>query len=163
MRVNKIVRFVIVIFLMNFFITAKAVEVEVVGPCKMEPQLNSFVELKENESVTLGDLTIKVLNANEIPFKGDPQGIAQIFDSPMGKDAIETLNSTQMRAYGWCVHVDKVEPAEMPDQVVITARVKKILWFYAYSLFDDGVWKDYCTPSWKVHSINYCKSQNSVK
>ena len=163
MRVAKIVRLVFVTILMNSAITAKAVEVEVVGPCEMESQLNSIVELKENESVTLGDLTVKVLNANGIPFKGDAQGIAQIFDSPMGKDAIETLSSTQMRAYGWCVHVDNDEPAEMPDQVIITASVKKILWFYAYSLYDNGVWKDYCTPSWKVHSINYCKSKISDK
>lgn len=157
MRIGKIVKLVIVTLLMNFAFTAKAVEVEVVGPCKMEPQLNSLVDLKENESVTLGDLTVKVLNANGIPFLGSAQGIAQIFDSPMGKDAIETLSSTQMRAYGWCVHVDNDEPADMPDQVIITAAVKKILWFYAYSFYDNGVWKDYCTPSWKVHSLNYCK------
>lgn len=163
MRVDKIVKFVIVVILMNSAVTAKAVEVEVVGPCHVEPQLNSFVELKENESVTLGDLTVKVLHANGIPFKGDARGIAQIFDSPIGKDAIETLSSTQMRAYGWCVHVDNEEPAEMPDQVIISTEVKKILWFYAYSFYDNGVWKDYCTPSWKVHSLNYCKSKKSVK
>ena len=133
---------------------------EVVGPCEMEPQLKMQVELKENESVTLGDLTVKVLTANGIPFKGSAEGIAQIYDSPLGKDAIEALTSTQMRAYGWCVHVDDEEPAEMPDRIAITAAVKKILWFYAYSLFDDGVWKDYCTPSWKVHSIHYCKNKN---
>ena len=134
-----------------------AVEVEVVGPCDPKPALEVYVELK-NE-ITLGDLTVKVLNDHRIPFKGDAQGIAQIDDSPIGNDAIEPLSSTEMRAYGWCVHVDDEEPAEMPDKVIITQKVKKISWFYAYSLYDNGAWKDYCTPSWKVHSLKYCQSK----
>lgn len=136
---------------------AYALEVEVVGPCDPKPALEVYVDLKEE--ITLGDLTVKVLNDNRVPYKGDTQGIAQIYDSPMGRDAIEILSSTTMRAYGWCVHLDDKEPAEMPDQVKVLPRVKKISWFYAYSLQDNGVWKDYCTPSWKVRSLRYCQSK----
>ena len=46
-----------------------------------------------------------------------------------------------------------------PDQVIIDKQVKSIYWFYAYSLYDSGEWKDYCTPSWKVHSLNYCQNK----
>ncbi len=160
---NRIVSGILSAVLLCWVNFAHAVSVEVIGPCDQKPQLSTIVTLAENEEVTLGDLTVKVLNENRIPFKGNAQGIAQIEDSPIGKDAIEILNSTQMRAYGWCVHVDDDEPAEMPDQVMLTANVKKIIWFYAYSLYDSGDWKDYCTPSWKVHSINYCKNKKSTE
>jgi len=137
--------------------SASALEVEVVGPCDPKPALEVYVDLKEE--ITLGDLTVKVLNDNRVPFKGDAQGIAQIYDSPVGRDSVEILSSTKMRAYGWCVHLDDEEPGEMPDQVKVTQKVKKISWFYAYSLNDSGEWKDYCTPSWKVHSLKYCQSK----
>ena len=153
----------LVTLLVSYENFAYALVVSVVGPCDQEPQLVVYVDLKDKEEVTLGDLTVKVLNANRIPFKGDAAGIAQIYDSPIGQAAKETLSSTEMRAYGWCVHVDNDEPAEMPDQVIITESVKKIIWFYAYSLYDNGVWKDYCTPSWKVHTLNYCKIKKSIK
>ena len=45
----KIVKFVIVTLLVSSTNTAGAVEMEVVGPCEMEPQLKMQVELKENE------------------------------------------------------------------------------------------------------------------
>lgn len=157
------VRYSLLFVWICYAVSVKGIEIAVVGACAEEPQLITNIELKENEGVTLGDLTVKVLNDNRIPFVGDAQGIAQIFDSPLGQDAQEILSSSQMRAYGWCVHVDNDEPADMPDQVMITQDVKKILWFYAYSLYDSGAWKDYCTPSWKVQSLNYCKSKNSVK
>lgn len=163
MHVYKKVSLLTVLLLLGFRSSAFAAEVVIIGPCDQEPQISARVELKENEQTTLGDLTVKVLDEKGIPYKGGAQGIAQIYDSPMGRDAIEVLSSTQLRAYGWCVHIDDLEPAEMPDQVVVTAQVKKILWFYAYSLSDNGVWKDYCTPSWKVHSLNYCKSKKSAK
>jgi len=139
-----------------------ALTLSVVGPCDQAPLLEVVEEIKNEVTpeITLGDLTVKVLNDHRIPFKGGAQGIAQIFDSPIGFDAIEVLNSKQMRAYGWCVHVDNSEPAEMPDQVIITDQVKNIYWFYAYSLNDNGEWKDYCTPSWKVRSLKYCQKNN---
>lgn len=151
-----------VIMMMTLMFNAEltyAVEMSVVGPCEPTPQLVVNVDLDENQSITLGDLTVTVLNENRIPFKGDRSGIAQIKDSPIGQDAIEIISSTQMRAYGWCVHIDQNEPAQMPNEVLINAKVRKIIWFYAYSLYDNGAWKDYCTPSWKLHSLSYCQSK----
>ncbi|MBY0553179.1 hypothetical protein K2P97_01535 [bacterium] len=140
-----------------------ALEMSVVGPCDQQPKLEVYVDIKDKEEVTLGDLTVKVLNSRGVPFKGDASGIAQIYDSPLGDEAIEVLSPSILRAYGWCVHVDNDEPAEMPDKVVITSQVSKITWFYAYSLYDKGEWKDYCTPSWKVRSLNYCQKPQSNK
>lgn len=134
--------------------TIYALEFEVVGPCDPKPRLEVYVDLKNK--ITLGDLTVNLLNANSIPFKGDAGGIAQIENSPIGRDATEVLSPTQYRAYGWCVHIDGFEPGDMPDQIDVTEGTKKISWFYAYSLYDNGEWKDYCTPSWQVHSLAIC-------
>lgn len=156
-RFLKVNRFGLLTVVVCFTKLTYAVEFEVVGPCDPKPRLDVSVNIK-NE-ITLGDLTIELLNTNGIPYKGDAAGIAQIDDSPIGRDAIEVLSPTQYRAYGWCVHVDNFEPGEMPDKVQITPLTEKISWFYAYSLYDSGEWKDYCIPSWKVRSLNYCKSK----
>ncbi|MEQ1721648.1 MAG: hypothetical protein ABL930_00640 [Pseudobdellovibrio sp.] len=161
MSISKFVRDIVIVLLITK--STYALQMSVVGPCDQQPAHAVHVDLKDKEEVTLGDLTVKVLNTSGVPFKGDAQGIAQIYDSPLGNDAIEVLSSTQLRAYGWCVHVDNNEPAEMPDKVVITSQVQKITWFYAYSLYDGGDWKEYCTPSWKVHSLNYCQKSQSNK
>ena len=150
--------FFIGLVVVNFLATyAEALQVDLIGPCDQAALFSTDVDLKNQDVVTLGDLTVKVLNENQIPFKGSAQGISQIYDTPIGDQALEVLNSTQMRAYGWCVHVDSDEPYEMPDKVLITNAVKKITWFYAYSFFDNGTWKDYCTAAWKERSLNYCK------
>lgn len=161
MSISKLVRVIVIVLLMTKSIYA--LEVSVVGPCDQAAMLEVYVDLNDKEEVTLGDLTVKVLTARGVPFKGDAGGIAQIYDSPIGDEAIEVLNPSSLRAYGWCVHVDNYEPAEMPDEVVITSQVQKITWFYAYSLYDGGNWKDYCTPSWKVRSLNYCQKPHSNK
>ncbi len=138
---------------------AFALDFEVIGPCDEKPRLETSVEIQDKTN--LGDVTVKVLNDNKIAFKGDAAGIAQIEDSPVGRDAVEMLSSTEFRAYGWCVHIDNTEPAEMPDQVEVNSSTKKVTWFYAYSLFDGSDWTDYCTPSWKVRSLDICKSQKA--
>ena len=133
-----------------------AVEFEVVGPCDPKPRLEVYVDV-QNE-ITLGDLTIKVLDSHQLPYKGDRRGIAQIENSPIGRDAVEMISPTQYRAYGWCFHVDGFEPAEMPDQIQVNKGTKKIKWFYASSLFDNGEWKDYCIPSYKTPTFKFCQS-----
>lgn len=134
-----------------------AVQFEVVGPCDPQPRLEVYVDV-QNE-ITLGDLTIKVLDSHQLPYKGDRRGIAQIENSPIGRDAVEIISPTQYRAYGWCFHVDGFEPAEMPDQIQVTKGTKKIKWFYASSLYDNGEWKDYCIPSYKTPTFKFCKPE----
>lgn len=131
-----------------------AVEFEVVGPCDPKPRLEVYVDV-QNE-ITLGDLTIKVLDSHQLPYKGDRSGIAQIENSPIGRDAVEIISPTQYRAYGWCFHVDGFEPAEMPDQIKVTKSTTKIKWFYASSLYENGEWKDYCIPSYKTPTFKFC-------
>lgn len=155
---NNFSKFFLAVVFANFFINyAEALQIDLIGPCDQATSFSVVVDLKNQDIVSLGDLTVKVLNENQIPYKGSAQGVSQIYNSPIGDQALEVLNATQMRAYGWCVHVDDNEPYEMPDKVMITSAVKKITWFYAYSFYDNGTWKDYCTPAWKEHSLGYCK------
>lgn len=150
---NKFTTLFLILAFVNF---AEALQMDIIGACDPAALLSTAVELKDDEAVTLGDLTIRVLNQNHIPFKGSAEGISQIFDLPTGDQALEVLSHSQMRAYGWCVHVDADEPDKMPDKVVITNKVQKITWFYAYSLYDAGDWKDFCTAAWKKRSLPYC-------
>ena len=87
MRLYKIVLVAVFMVAVSFSNSAFALNLSVIGPCDQRPQLTAYVDLELKQEVTLGDLTVKVLNANRIPFKGDVGGIAQIFDSPVGIDA----------------------------------------------------------------------------
>ncbi len=152
-------KFAVLIAVIIFIQDVQALQFDVVGACHSGSVFSTAVKIPDEKKISLGDLTVKMFVENEIPFRGSAQGISQIYDSPVGDQALEVLSSAQMRAYGWCVHVDDNEPSEMPDQVIITSIVKKVTWFYAYSFYDEGVWKDYCTASWKEHSLAYCKKR----
>jgi hypothetical protein len=134
---------------------AFALDFKVVGPCSETPQFQTSISAAADSN--LGDLTIATLKSHAIPFDGSREGIKSIQQSPTGDDAFEILSDTQMRAYGWCVAIDGVQPDQMPGSVRIPAGAKEILWFYAFSFYDAGTWKDYCTPSWKVKSLDVCK------
>ena len=101
-----------------FVIESRASVVEVIGACDEKPQFVSE-NILHDEKMTLGDLTIQVLEKNQIPFRGSREGIAAIFDSPTGDEAIEKVSEEEMRFYGWCVHVDGFEPGDMPDEVFL--------------------------------------------
>ncbi len=150
--------FNILFSILAFVNFAEALQMDIIGACDPAALFSTAAELKDDQAVTLGELTVQVLKQNYIPFKGSAAGISQIYDSPTGDDALEILSPTQMRAYGWCLHVDSDEPNKMPDKVIITNKVQKITWFYAYSLYDAGEWKDFCTAAWKERSLNYCKN-----
>jgi hypothetical protein len=131
-----------------------ALSFEVIGPCDSKPIFESTTTMR---NTNLGHLTEFVLNKNSIPYTGDETGISSIAGSPVGDDALEVLSDTQMRAYGWCVEVDGFQPDVMPDQVMISESVQHIKWFYAFSLYDNGEWTQYCTPSHTVKSAQICK------
>lgn len=134
--------------------SAWALDFKVIGPCSDTPMAHTSVPAT---ATTLGDLTIGALTSLGLPFTGDRSGISSIASSPRGDEALEVLSDTQMRAYGWCVEIDGTQPDVMPDEVQVTPATKSVTWFYAYSVYDAGVWKDYCSPSWKIRTLNVCK------
>jgi hypothetical protein len=143
-------------FLLASFGTAvsMASTFQVIGPCSPQPLYQAEVR---SQAPTLGDLTVEVLKNAAIPFQGDRSGIKAIYNSPVGDDALEVLSNTQMRSYGWCVSINGQQPGVMPDEVKLTGSQNHIVWFYAFTLYDRGVWKNFCTPSYKVKSLAVCK------
>ncbi len=147
------------LILISTFLLASQVQasiVEVIGACDEKPQFVSE-KIMHNEKMTLGDLTVSVFEQNQIPFRGSREGIAMIFNSPTGDDAVEKISDTETRFYGWCVQVDGFEPGDMPDQVFLKNLDSKITWFYAYAASKDGLWKEICVPSYTQKSLKICK------
>ena len=141
-----------------FVIESRASVVEVIGACDEKPQFVSE-NILHDEKMTLGDLTIQVLEKNQIPFRGSREGIAAIFDSPTGDEAIEKVSEEEMRFYGWCVHVDGFEPGDMPDEVFLKNPNSKITWFYAYASTIKDRWEEICVPSYTKKSLKICNKQ----
>lgn len=132
-----------------------AANFEVIGPCSERPLLS--VEVNASSYETIGDLTIHQFNKNKVPFLGDERGINQIFNSPLGLDALEVISDTQMLAYGWCYSVDGVVSMEYPIDYYTDDKIKNVTWFYGYSRFDKTQWISMCEPSYKRKSAFICK------
>jgi len=148
---------VVVLTFLNFSFVAPAQShtLEVVGPCESEAVFISL-DIAAAPGTTLGDFSVRIFNDHKLPFTGDRMGIASIFDSPTGIQALEILSDTQFRAYGWCVEVDGHASDQMIDQVILPEGNSRIVWFYAWALYESGVWTQYCTPSWQTRSPYVC-------
>lgn len=136
-----------------FSFQALALEFTVIGPCEEKPVLKVTVASQE---IALGELTVLVLTENKIPFQGDRSGIKVIAGSPSGDESLELISDTQMKAYGWCVDVDGQQPGQMPDEVRLSADTKNVTWYYAFAFYDQGVWKNFCTPSYQNKPSQIC-------
>jgi len=128
-------------------------EVYFQGPCEEKPFL---VGENTGAGITAGALSISVLEESKTEYIGSEGGINSILGSPVGMEAIEVLSDTKMRAYGWCYEIDGFGPAAMPDEIELKGT-EQVRWFFAFSTYEDGVWKDYCTPSYSVKSPFICK------
>lgn len=148
----KLNAFLVVLF---FQISLSASTIEVVGACSATPLFVSE-DLLHEPTKTLGDLTIEIFDQNKIPYRGSNEGIVQIFNSAVGEEAIETLSHEKTRFYGWCVHVNDIEPGVMPDQVVLVSSHSKIKWFYAYATVFRGQWTEMCQPAHLIKSPKFC-------
>lgn len=126
---------------------AYSIQWEIIGQKSEEPVYQGFenVDLRK----TLGEITVALLQKKEISFIGSAVGIKSIFGTPMGDDAIVIESPTRMRVYGWCYEVDGVQPSVMPDKFYFTDQKSKMRWFFAYTVYDQGNWIDFCTPAHK--------------
>jgi len=122
------------------------------GPCEERPFLSSR-EVTAGASV--GEMTIATLKKSQISFVGNVAGINSIMGTPIGDGAKEVISDTHMRAYGWCYEVDGFRPATMPDKIILKGT-ENIRWFFAYSNYQDGTWRDYCTPSYTIKPKFLC-------
>lgn len=105
----------------------------------------------------VGKISMDIFNAKNIPYTGSEEAMAMIANSPMGLDAMEVLSDTKMRAYGWCFSVNGVVPETFASKTYLASQDDYVSWFYAYSTYDRGNWLDYCVPSYKIKSKQFCK------
>jgi len=138
-----------------FQISIFASTIEVVGACSEKPQFISE-DISHDSTQTLGDLTVEVFDQNKVPYRGSREGISQIFNSATGDEAIEIISDQEARFYGWCVHVDGVEPGLMPDQVTLVNPNSKIIWFYAFASVYKNEWKEMCVPAHTIKPKKFC-------
>lgn len=133
--------------------SAFAVEMKFVGPCEKD-----FIMKTEmpDDFANVGEVTIAALTKFNIPFKGTAEGLATAFDTPVGKDALEVVSPTEIRAYGWCFAVDGVAPDVYPNEIPL-AGVKQITWTFGFARSVNGQWITQCTPSWSVRPDFLCK------
>ena len=134
---------------------AHAITFEIVGPCDGTPFLQGTFKSDISESV--GKTTLDLLDFYGISYVGTENGIHSIQNSPIGDDAIEVLSETRLRAYGWCFSINGVIPDKLASMVNFQSASDHLRWFYAYSTYDNGVWVDYCKPSFKIKSQKICK------
>lgn len=121
-----------------------AVDIEFVGPCDSQPFLAK--NMPQVNTLSIGELTVKVLEESKIPFTGGDYGIIQISNSPIGDAAIEILGSEEMLAYGWCYEIDGVLQEIYPNEISVN-DAKKIRWFYGYAHYRSGHWIAQCLES----------------
>lgn len=139
-----------------FSSNALAVQFQVVGACSDKPAYDLAMAPKDADE-SVGALSLRIFTDKKIPYHGTEAGFSSILGTPEGDDAIEVISDSEMRAYGWCYHIDGKEPQLLPDEVKVS-DAKNILWFYGFATYKDGDWKDYCTPAYTIKPDKICKS-----
>lgn len=95
------------------------------------------VDLQHN----VGEISMQFFNKNQISFEGSPEGISVI--QGLGSD-LQMISKSDFKAYGWCFSIDGLTPDTMTDETFLSSQTAKILWYYAYALFQNGVWAGQC-------------------
>ena len=132
-----------------------AANIKLIGPCFEKPVLEKDFKIKDfkDNAVKISD---KIFKDNGILYEGNDDGFTSILGAPSGADAMEHVSHRKMRVYGWCFTVNGVLPEVMPGDFYFNKASDRIVWFYGYSTYDKGQWKDYCAPSYKIKSPYVC-------
>jgi hypothetical protein len=133
---------------------AHAIKWEIYGACSNKPVHQGDYQADLTHSV--GAISIEIFDANKFPYVGAEEGINSLLNSPIGLEAIEVVSDTKMRAYGWCYTVNGQQPTEMPQFLNFDNQNDKLVWFYAYSNFENNKWGDYCIPAYHIKAAQFC-------
>jgi hypothetical protein len=155
------IKFTIYVFSISFSLFATTFEIRFIGGCSSQPFLIQKIDF--NDGANVGDLSLKVLEDNRVPYKGTSQGINQIFNSPIGFEALEILNDHEMLSYGWCYEIDNVIPEVYPNELVITKSTQVITWFYGYGHYLNSKWISQCEKSYLRQSPQICSDLSMWK
>jgi hypothetical protein len=150
-------KIVLISFILAFLFSKPllAVQLTIQNPCSPEPWLKH--EAEGMVGLSVGQITTKILGNLQEPFVGSEGGVNSIRGMPMPDQVLEILSSEEMRAYGWCYHVDGVEPGLMPDQVKVAEESASIYWFLAYAEYSKGTWISMCVPTHQSRPASICR------
>lgn len=121
---------------------ALATQVVVENPCSDVRWLDTQVGY--GQPTNAGAVTLMALDANHISYIGNAVGINSINGTVMGAHAVETIEDSVFRVYGWCYSVDGLVPGVTPDQVPVTSNNNVVTWFLAFATYDHGNWIQMC-------------------
>lgn len=138
-------RFIPLVIALTSTTIATATHFIVQDPCTNNAWLNTNVNSTRGQSV--GAITLATLKAHSFPFEGSEQGIRSIRKTVTGDNALEVISDSEMRAYGWCFHVNGVEPDVYPDQILIQNENDLIEWFFGFAHYKGGAWISTCNPT----------------
>jgi hypothetical protein len=136
-------------------LNAHAINYEIIGPCFEAPVNAGSFEVTDLK-ISVGKTSVDILDREQIPYVGSEAGFSSILATPVGEASIEILSDTKMRAYGWCFSVNGISPDLMGSDYFFTSNDDKLVWFYAYSTYDQGKWLDYCVPSFTIKAGQFC-------
>lgn len=135
---------------------AWGIQIYVEDPCSETYWLEATVAIDKSSNV--GELTIAALKEAAINHIGSPQGIISIRNTISGDQAIEILSDRSMRVYGWCYRFNGAIPEVLANQLYPQFATDEIRWFFGYASYQDGVWKDYCTPTLTTRPAFVCRN-----
>ncbi len=125
------------------------------GACSNQPLVKLDIE-NQKFPISVGQLSVEVLEQNNIEYKGGSSGFSSIMGSPAGSDAIEVVSDVMMRAHGLCFSINGEAPDAMPDQILLHANTDKIVWWVGYATYNRGQWSDYCRPTYLIAPAQFC-------
>lgn len=148
----------LITLLLTITTSAFGSKISFIGPCDSKPIFTT--ELEIDQEISVGSFTVKVLEANNIPFKGSEGGINSIFNSPIGMDALEVLSDTEMLSHGWCYSVNGVEPKVFASNFIIEEG-DEVLWWLGHARYIAGEWVSQCVPTHTIKSELFCTDTQS--
>jgi hypothetical protein len=140
--------------LSSLSLAGMAFDIQFIGGCSEESLLTKKVSYVKGMNV--GDVSLKVLDDEGIPYHGTSAGLNQVFNTPLGLEAMEVISDNEMMAYGWCFEIDGKIPEVFADKVPVKATTKLISWFYGYAHFLNGEWISQCEKSYLRASAQIC-------
>lgn len=144
------------LFLYLVFISFKltGATVSFVGPCDEAPLLEQDVDIQGD--LTVGQLTIDVLDQLNISYIGSERGVHSIFDTPIGDQALVIIDELEMLAYGWCYSINGVAPEKYPHEVYVS-HYDNIVWWFGYAHYFNGEWVEQCVPAYTRTPSQFCE------
>ncbi len=140
------------LFIFSFSSTAQANQLSVYGNGNTRILNVSFDASAVGTSV--GSLTLSALskgaNLGILTFVGTSRAIQEINQF---KPKLVTIDSQEMRAYGWCYAVNGVVSEKAPDTVRINSLNDNVIWFYGYVAKKIGVWQAGCKAEPAVQNL----------